>query len=182
MIAIDGVRGHLTHGDAGALCGLSAGLPKGALIAEVGSYAGLSAITMAAANPGVRVLAHDTWTGNPGWRVEETATKSEFASNVERLGFADVIRGVEGDSVESARLYPPGKFQMIFIDGDHSLDGVRRDLQAWWHLLSPGGVFAGHDCVAGHDVDLATRVFCKEMNLKRVVLPFTHGIFRLTPA
>ncbi len=33
----------------------------------------------------------------------------------------------------------------IFVDGDHSFEGVLRDFQLYWDLVRPGGIFAGHD-------------------------------------
>lgn len=33
----------------------------------------------------------------------------------------------------------------VYLDGDHSLDGVRRDIAAWWSRISPEGILAGHD-------------------------------------
>jgi hypothetical protein len=33
----------------------------------------------------------------------------------------------------------------IFVDGDHSFEGVMRDFQLYWGFVRPGGIFAGHD-------------------------------------
>ena len=33
----------------------------------------------------------------------------------------------------------------IFIDADHSYEGVRADLGRWWPLMKPGGMFSGHE-------------------------------------
>jgi predicted O-methyltransferase YrrM len=38
---------------------------------------------------------------------------------------------------------PPVDF--VFIDGEHSYDGLRRDWEAWSGLVAPGGVVALHD-------------------------------------
>lgn len=35
----------------------------------------------------------------------------------------------------------------VYIDGDHSRKGVERDIAAWWPLIRPGGLLAGHDYV-----------------------------------
>eukprot|EP00929_Paragymnodinium_shiwhaense_P066852 TRINITY_DN33586_c0_g1_i1.p1 TRINITY_DN33586_c0_g1~~TRINITY_DN33586_c0_g1_i1.p1 ORF type:complete len:374 (+),score=70.15 TRINITY_DN33586_c0_g1_i1:283-1404(+) len=34
---------------------------------------------------------------------------------------------------------------VLFVDGDHSLEGVRADLEAWLPLVRSGGIIAGHD-------------------------------------
>ena len=32
----------------------------------------------------------------------------------------------------------------IYVDGDHSYEGVAADLSSWWPTLKPGGFLAGH--------------------------------------
>lgn len=34
---------------------------------------------------------------------------------------------------------------LVFIDGDHSFEGVTEDIAAWWPKIRPGGWLAGHD-------------------------------------
>jgi hypothetical protein len=36
---------------------------------------------------------------------------------------------------------------LLWIDGDHTLDGVRRDFESWERFLQPGGVVAFHDAL-----------------------------------
>lgn len=38
-------------------------------------------------------------------------------------------------------------FDFIYLDARHDYDGIREDLEAWWPLLKPGGLFAGHDFI-----------------------------------
>lgn len=40
---------------------------------------------------------------------------------------------------------------MLFIDGDHSYDGVRADWLTWSPLVRPGGTVAFHDTWPNHD-------------------------------
>lgn len=37
------------------------------------------------------------------------------------------------------------RFDIIFIDGDHSYSGTAADIQAWWPRVAPGGYLGGHD-------------------------------------
>lgn len=39
----------------------------------------------------------------------------------------------------------PTQFDMVFIDGDHKLKSVERDLAFWAPLVEPGGLLCGHD-------------------------------------
>lgn len=36
-------------------------------------------------------------------------------------------------------------FDFVFVDGDHSYDGVMNDLKAWWPMVKVGGRLGGHD-------------------------------------
>lgn len=49
------------------------------------------------------------------------------------------------DSVEAASQFPDKSLSFVYLDGDHSYDGVRRDLAAWWPKVQSHGVIAGHD-------------------------------------
>ncbi|CAD7929141.1 unnamed protein product [Amoebophrya sp. A120] len=58
-------------------------------------------------------------------------------------------------------------FDLIFIDGDHSYEGVQRDLAAWYPRLRAGGVLAGHDFdIQWYGVVLAVLEFVQKQNLK----------------
>jgi hypothetical protein len=37
------------------------------------------------------------------------------------------------------------KFDMIYIDGDHSLETVKKDIELWFPFLSTPGILGGHD-------------------------------------
>lgn len=47
------------------------------------------------------------------------------------------------ESFKKQTVYPFLDF--IFVDGDHSFEGVLKDFQMYWDRVRPGGIFAGHD-------------------------------------
>lgn len=53
------------------------------------------------------------------------------------------------DSVEATNHFPDQFFDWIYIDADHSYEGCKRDLKAWYRKLKNGGVFCGHDYLDG---------------------------------
>jgi predicted O-methyltransferase YrrM len=63
------------------------------------------------------------------------------------------LHAIEGDSkapgtVRSvARRLGSARFDLLFIDGDHSLDGVAGDLRAYYPLVRAGGAIVFHDIV-----------------------------------
>ncbi len=65
------------------------------------------------------------------------------------------IAALEGDSHAEATaaavreaLGAPADF--LFLDGDHTFEGVRRDFEAFSPLVRPGGLVAFHDIVPDH--------------------------------
>jgi predicted O-methyltransferase YrrM len=52
-----------------------------------------------------------------------------------------------GNSWDMAAAYDDGSLDFVMIDGDHSYESVRKDIQAWRPKVSPGGILAGHDYV-----------------------------------
>jgi predicted O-methyltransferase YrrM len=44
---------------------------------------------------------------------------------------------------------PGGQIDLLFIDGDHTADGVSRDFELYSDLVRPSGVIALHDIVDG---------------------------------
>ena len=82
------------------------------------------------------------------------------------------IRWLRKTGVEAARDYAeageePADF--VFIDGDHSLGGIRGDWEARSGLVAPGGVIALHDSVSSGNRkidDAGSVVFTREVILR----------------
>lgn len=54
---------------------------------------------------------------------------------------------VRMDSVASANMFPDEHFDFVYIDADHSYEGVVRDMKAWWPKVKKGGLFCGDDYI-----------------------------------
>jgi len=59
--------------------------------------------------------------------------------------FGSRARFLIGDSTEMANRVPDGSLDFAFIDGDHSREGVERDIRAWLPKVRQGGIIGGHD-------------------------------------
>ena len=66
------------------------------------------------------------------------------AANLERHGVRDRVDLLQGDSSEVVRDLGM-EFDTVFVDGDHSYEGVKRDLDALGSALAPGAVVMFHD-------------------------------------
>lgn len=51
----------------------------------------------------------------------------------------------KGNSLEILQTYPDGYFDIIYLDGDHSYDAVKNDLQLSYKKIKDSGWICGHD-------------------------------------
>ena len=61
---------------------------------------------------------------------------------VQFSGRANLLRR---KSEEGAAFFPDHFFDLVYVDGDHTYEGVRRDLALWMPKVRPGGIFCGDD-------------------------------------
>jgi len=52
---------------------------------------------------------------------------------------------LKGLSVDMAAEVPDKSCDFVFIDGDHSYEGCKADIEAWQDKVKPGGWLCGHD-------------------------------------
>jgi hypothetical protein len=66
-------------------------------------------------------------------------------AHLRERGLLELVTLVRGDS-STVIAALPGRFDTVFIDGDHSYEGFTRDLRALTGRIAPGGVAMFHDC------------------------------------
>lgn len=52
---------------------------------------------------------------------------------------------IRSDSAVAAHFIAHGELDFVYLDGDHSYEGCKKDLEVWWDKLKPGGIFCGDD-------------------------------------
>lgn len=87
-----------------------------------------------------------------------------YASAMERVKVynsqAIVLRGL---SVEMAKKVYDESLGLVYIDCDHSYEGVKADIEAWLPKLVTGGIMAFHDYEnRSYGVKQAVQEFCKD--------------------
>ena len=68
-----------------------------------------------------------------------------FRDNLELSGATDRTTIIKGFSQEELRKLPLDSFDIIYIDGDHSIDSVLEDAVLCWRLLKEGGILIFDD-------------------------------------
>jgi len=142
-------------------------IPDGGTFVEVGCWLGksIAAFHAFAKEAGKTIHLHvvDTFQGeaaNPHHKAILDAhggsVEKHFRENMEALG---IRTGVSGESrPRDVRVHAVASLQAatnlrgdypwvdaIFIDADHSEAAVRADIMAWFPIVKPGGILAGHD-------------------------------------
>ena len=113
-------------------------------ILELGAFLGRTTVALAQATKGV-VHVVDHWKGSSD-PADECASGPEimdqFLENVKRLQNVTVWCG---ESEEMWRKMGHLRFDMVWIDADHTYDRVKKDIRLWRSYLAPGGLLCGHD-------------------------------------
>jgi hypothetical protein len=115
----------------------------------VGSYLGRSTIALAAHTPGT-VWALDDWYGPRDDDTREEDRPELYQRFLANIAGLPVIP-IRADHADLS-LVPPewltdyaSKPDMVFIDGAHDYESVKRDITNWKARLAPGGLLCGHD-------------------------------------
>ena len=134
-------------------------------ILEIGSWAGASAISWAAAlqklqRPG-RILCVDSWRPyfdlsvehSPHYRDMTEAARSDeiqqlFKHNIACSGYGEMIDSRIGDSVDVLPTLTSESFDIVYIDGSHIFDGVLFDIREAKRLIKQNGIICGDDLEA----------------------------------
>jgi hypothetical protein len=148
----------------------------GAVGAEVGVYLGTMSNALFKLIPGLRLFMVDRWLvyteeeqkNSPQTRIariEKVKVWAKIKANAYAIAAAHSGATIlEMDSVEAAGKVEDGSLDFVFIDGDHSYEGVRRDIEAWMPKVKPGGWLTGHDY--GNKPDGGVRKAVDQLGMK----------------
>jgi predicted O-methyltransferase YrrM len=142
-----GCKSHLTNKERVCLYRLA---KDRRIIVEIGSYIGASACCFGAASLTTKdkkcckLICIDTWQNN-AMSEGNWDTWEEFVKNTS--DFSDLIVPVRGFSTDVVDFVSKQtkKIDILFIDGDHSYDGVKSDWEAYKGFLNVGSVVIFHD-------------------------------------
>ena len=132
--------------DAGVLRTVAAGRRR---VVEIGVYEGSSAVVLCEVlDPGAELhlidpFGHHGGALPAGWGATEGASKRVVARARRQHAGPRVVWHVDYSAAVAARW--DGAVDLVFIDGDHSEDGVRADWDGWHGFVAPGGAVVFHD-------------------------------------
>lgn len=163
------ISSHMTFAERVALYRLADGAET---VLEIGSYLGASACCFGAAlkkQGRGRIFCLDTW-ANDAMSEGKRDTMAQFSENAAAYRtYINPVRGYSTEVVEQVR-EQVDRLDVLFIDGDHSYEGVKADWDAYKGFLRRGSI------VIFHDVGWAEGV---QRVIEQDVLPVTENSERL---
>lgn len=137
-------------------------------ILEIGSFKGRSTVILAKASAAAGdkgIVAVDPLTApaetDPDLRGDESSLK-DFMGNIERHRVADRIEFYQSFSHTVAETWTR-PLRLLWIDGDHTCQGAKSDLEGFSPHLADGAVVAIHDVL--HEYEGPVRVFMEDILL-----------------
>lgn len=170
---------------------------KPALVIEVGTWKGLSAITMAGWLKGLGVPATlicvDTWLGSTEHIIDPAASQFvpdlklrngypqlyyTFLNNVVCAGHSDIVVPFPNTSENAAVVFSKLgiKADLIYIDASHEHEAALRDFRAFWPLVSERGALICDDFLSWPGVTSAFGQFVRENKLRRVAACYGKAV------
>ncbi len=117
------------------------------IVVEIGAFLGKSTITIAKAvkeSGGGWVYSIDPHEGIPYYHPQPTL--SDFIENIGWANVNDIVKICLGNSDEWSDNIS-ASLSMIFIDGDHTYEVVKKDYSKWEEKIIINGLIAFHDAI-----------------------------------
>lgn len=148
-------------------------------IIEIGSYAGESSVIFAEQFPDAKIFCIDPW--KAGYDDKDTASHSDFseveaAFDERTFNYMNIFK-FKGtiDDFKKMPFFDKG-ITMVYIDGNHSYEGVKHDIETCKHIP----IICGHDFVLDEAV---LKIHPHIEGVRRAVeelLDFPHQVFKDT--
>jgi hypothetical protein len=126
-------------------------IPKGGVIAEIGVFEATFTLKLLEICRPSEIVLIDCWPdgitfsgdmdGNNVRQYDGAELERTARQRMQGVGCARIIKA---DS-SILRTFPKNYFDALYIDGDHSYEGVMRDLQSAIGVVKDGGWIMGHD-------------------------------------
>jgi len=143
------VWGYLQEDECQRLTWLAARVPASLAIVEIGSLRGRSTCRLglgAAAGLSAHIYAIDMWGPySPASGLKGGDQHRErFDANITLFGLGAQVTAIRADSREIAKVWQR-QIGLLFIDGEHTTEGLRGDYEGFQRHIVEGGWLAIHD-------------------------------------
>jgi hypothetical protein len=114
-------------------------------IVEIGSWFGRSTHALLSGCKGT-VYAIDTFLGSPSEIDGAHAfakTGDVLVEFLKNVGHFKNLDAIQEDSCIASKMFADNSIDMVFVDGDHAYEAVKKDLECWYPKCRK--LFCGHD-------------------------------------
>jgi predicted O-methyltransferase YrrM len=125
---------------------------------EIGVYEGSTSAIISQQRYNATIHCVDPWANKSSNAYKATGDYLAFSTDVQHQNHYDTFKArtwfVESqkrlkvyreESQVAVNSFVDNSMDMVFIDGDHSYEGVKRDIELWWNKVKPGMYIGGHD-------------------------------------
>lgn len=147
LVDANNIETHMTSQEKRILYELSKSLKEKSKVVEIGSYIGASSCFIADAllTNDSTLYCIDTW-DNDAMTEGKKDTYITFKENTREFKNNIVmVRGMSGDVVGEIERLTENHVDLLFIDGDHSFEGVKLDWDKYSPMLKSGSIVIFHD-------------------------------------
>jgi MMP 1-O-methyltransferase len=147
------INGWLTDQEALGLYNTASRLSANATVVEIGSWQGKSTYCIAKGLKKGEIYAIDPFNADGGLDMQsqddynskkgDSDLLENFSANMRRFGVIDKIKVKKGYSYQFSNDF--SKINFLFIDGDHSIEGCKKDFDMYASKIVAGGYIAFHD-------------------------------------
>ena len=137
---LSGAFGFLRLDEVEALMDIAELIPENGTMINIGAGAGTSSLAVAESRPDLHIVTVDISGGGPLGGLKNEINAFNNAEMEDQLP-----EQILGDSKEIGKDWDRDKVDLVFVDGDHSEDGVRGDIEAWLQHIKDGGIIVFHD-------------------------------------
>ena len=104
-----------------------------------------------------QLILVDPWkVYSDAWQVDNTSPKrldkfddtfheNNYKKTVKNFSNNPKVKIIRDYSVNAAKMFDDKYFDFVYLDGDHSYEGVKKDLDSWYPKLKKFGVMCGDD-------------------------------------
>ena len=85
----------------------------------------------------------------PGPEYDTQAKLDDLALRVEARYEKKGAVLIRETSERASQMFDDNSVDFVYIDGDHTYEGVMLDIQCWWPKIRPGGILSGDDHTSG---------------------------------
>jgi hypothetical protein len=123
-----------------------------------------------------RLFGIDSYTPYQDWNgfidQEHNDKTMEIAlENMKEFGYRwELIRKTSDEAYSDGTFIEDYQVNFVYIDGDHSYEGAKKDMTNYYNMVQPGGIFAGHD----YNLATVRRALEEFRSENKIRIPINH--------